>query len=179
MVGGPSAEADGEALFARIKEAASTIPNLDFVGFVPFGEIDAHFNAARLFVNTSDYEGFPNTFLQSWSRGIPTVSFCDTGSALNGRRVVSLAADMDEMTGLVERLTHDDTYWDEISRRVRGCYQAFHTLDAAVDVYARVFEKHWEVREERRRAGRSGFLVPTPGQTILQEKMRTDVRRTA
>ena len=79
-------------------------------------EIDAHFNAARVFVNTSEYEGFPNTFLQSWSRGIPTVSFIDTGSALNGERVVNVAADLDGMTGLVERFMQDDAIGVRLDR---------------------------------------------------------------
>ncbi len=174
MVGGPSAEVGGESHFARIKEAAAAIPNLDFVGFVPFAEIDAHFNAARLFVNTSDYEGFPNTFLQSWSRGIPTVSFCDTGSTLNGERVVNVAAGPDEMAGLVERLTEDDNYWDETGRRVRDCYQRSHTLDAAMDVYSRVFERQWKAIEETRTRR---WVSALPGDAHIEEKMRTESGR--
>lgn len=143
MVGGPSAEAGGEALFARIKQAATAMPNLEFVGFVPFGQIDAHFNAARVFVNTSDYEGFPNTFLQSWSRGIPTVSFCDTGSTVNGEPVVTVASDLPVMTELVERLMQDDNYWNAIGRRARDCYDNFHTPDAAMAIYERLFMKQW------------------------------------
>ena len=46
----------------------------------------------------------------------------------------------DEMTGLVERLMQDDNYWDETGRRVRDCYDKFHTPDAAMDViYERLF----------------------------------------
>lgn len=141
MVGGPSAEVGGETFFARIKGAAATIPNLEFVGFVPFAEIDAHFDAARVFVNTSDYEGFPNTFLQSWSRWIPTVSFCDTGSTLNGKPVVNVVGDMDEMAGAVGRLMQDDVLWYETGRRVRECYETFHTPDAALNAYERVFAR--------------------------------------
>ncbi len=139
MVGGPGSEAGGDALFARIRESAARLPNLEFVGFVPFGEIDAHFNAARVFVNTSDFEGFPNTFLQSWSRWIPTVSFFNTGSTLNGKPVVNVAGDMDEMAGAVARLMQDDILWYETGRRVRECYETFHTPDAALNEYERVF----------------------------------------
>ena len=124
-----------------IREAAARLPNLEFVGFVPFGEIDAHFNAARVFVNTSDYEGFPNTFLQSWSRWIPTVSFFNTGSTLNGKPVVNVAANMDEMAGAVGRLMQDDILWYETGRRVRECYETFHTPDAALNAYERVFAR--------------------------------------
>jgi glycosyltransferase involved in cell wall biosynthesis len=148
MVGGPSAEVGGETLFARIKEMAATIPNLDFVGFVPFREIDAHFDAARLFVNTSDYEGFPNTFLQSWSRGIPTVSFCNTGSTINGEPVVNVAGSLDEMARLVDNLMQDDDHWRATGRRVRNCYEAFHTPDAVIDAYEKVFARLWRANNE-------------------------------
>jgi glycosyltransferase involved in cell wall biosynthesis len=144
MVGGPSAEVGGEALFARISADARQISNLEFVGFVPFADIDAHFNAARVFVNTSDHEGFPNTFLQSWSRGIPTVSFCDTGSELNGERVVNVARDLEEMRELVERLMHDDSTWLRTGRRVRECYERYHTPDVAIAMYEEVFTQHWK-----------------------------------
>ena len=118
-----------------------TIPNLEFVGFVPFAEIGSHFDAARVFVNTSDYEGFPNTFLQSWARGIPTVSFVDTGSRLDGRKVVNVATDLDDMAAYVQKLMQDDEYWNGIGRRARACYERFHTPNAALDAYERLFYK--------------------------------------
>ena len=142
MVGGPSAEVAGEAFFLQMKEAAAKIPNVEFVGFVPFADIDTHFNAARVFVNTSDYEGFPNTFLQCWSRGIPTVSFTDTGSSLDGKPVVTTAGDLDEMTGLVARLMTDNSHWRETGRIVQQCYDKVHTPEAALAVYKRVFATH-------------------------------------
>jgi glycosyltransferase involved in cell wall biosynthesis len=143
IVGGRSAERDGEEIFRKTKEAAAAIPNLDFVGFVPYADIDAQFNAARVFVNTSDHEGFPNTFLQSWSRGIPTVSFVDTGSKLNGKPVVNVAAGLDDMATQVDQLMQDDEHWSETSRRVRACYERSHTPDAAVDAYERLFARQW------------------------------------
>ncbi len=159
MVGGPSAEVGGESVFARIKEAAATIPNLEFAGFVPFVEIDAHFNAARVFVNTSDYEGFPNTFLQSWSRGIPTVSFCDTGSVLNEEPVVNVCGNLDEMAAQVDRLMKDDAYWRETGVRARTCYQKFHTPNAGMEVYERVLAKLWKPARDAQRDG----LIPAAG----------------
>lgn len=44
---------------------------------VPFEETLSWFDRASVFVNTStkESEGFPNTFVQAWSRGVPVISF--------------------------------------------------------------------------------------------------------
>jgi glycosyltransferase involved in cell wall biosynthesis len=44
---------------------ALRIPNLEFIEKVPYHEIQGHYDEARVFVNTSTYEGFPNSFIQS------------------------------------------------------------------------------------------------------------------
>jgi glycosyltransferase involved in cell wall biosynthesis len=150
MVGGPSAEIGGQDLFDRVKQSAAGLSNLEFVGFVPFAEIDQHFNAARIFVNTSEYEGFPNTFLQAWSRAIPTVSFFDTGSVVEGERVVTLATDLDNMADQVRSLVQHDDSWSRAGRRGRACYEAFHTPDIALEIYERLFERQWRALEQDR-----------------------------
>ena len=57
-----------------LKNKAQNISNLTFIEKVPFAEIQAYFNQAKLFVNTSDYEGFPNTFLQAAQAQTPIIS---------------------------------------------------------------------------------------------------------
>lgn len=72
MIGGPSRNT---SIFAEIQQAASRLSNVVFKGFIPYSEIGTYFDNAAIFLNTSIKEGFPNTFLQSWARRIPTISF--------------------------------------------------------------------------------------------------------
>jgi glycosyltransferase involved in cell wall biosynthesis len=44
---------------------AKKITNLKFIQRVPFDKIHEYFQRAKVFVNTSNYEGFPNTFIQA------------------------------------------------------------------------------------------------------------------
>src|SRR5262249_44626116 len=60
MVGGP--RGGDAALFERARAEAATLPNIEFTGFLPLPEVESRFDAARLLVNTSDFEGLPNTF---------------------------------------------------------------------------------------------------------------------
>lgn len=60
--------------FHEIKAKASAIDNLKFIDFVPYCEVDRYFRNAKLFVNTSQSEGFPNTFIQAAKNKTPIVS---------------------------------------------------------------------------------------------------------
>jgi glycosyltransferase involved in cell wall biosynthesis len=71
MIGGPS---ENIVFYEKIKREASEIQNLEFVGFVPFPQINKYFSDASLLINTSSVEGFPNTYIQSWMRYTPVVS---------------------------------------------------------------------------------------------------------
>jgi glycosyltransferase involved in cell wall biosynthesis len=50
------------------------LPNLNWVGFVERAGLPEHYAAARCLVNTSDFEGFPNSFLEACASGVPVVS---------------------------------------------------------------------------------------------------------
>ncbi|MDH4240387.1 MAG: glycosyltransferase family 4 protein [Phycisphaerae bacterium] len=53
---------------------AQQITNLEFIPRVPFRKIREYFQRARMLVNTSDYEGFPNTFIQACKWAAPILS---------------------------------------------------------------------------------------------------------
>jgi len=137
MVGG----SDGETDYEPLREAAKALPNLGFVGFVPHAEIEAQFNGARLFVNTSIYEGFPNTFLHSWARAIPTVSFVDTGSVVAGAQVVTQISEFDEMVRRVDLMMSNDDVWNDAGRRGLACYQQQHSVAAVLEEHGRIFAR--------------------------------------
>ena len=60
-------------LIEKLKEAKK-LSNFTYMDYVPFNQIQAYFDEAKLFVNTSVYEGFPNTFIQSCIGGTPIAS---------------------------------------------------------------------------------------------------------
>jgi glycosyltransferase involved in cell wall biosynthesis len=141
MIGGPGAEPGAPALFDEIQSRAATIRNLDFVGFVPPASIEPHFNAARVLVNTSDREGFPNTFLQAWARGIPTISFCDTGSVVDGQPFAPVVNTVEEMADATRALIDNDTIWFDAGTRAKHYLEMRHTVDAALNVYEPLFDR--------------------------------------
>ena len=137
VVGGPDPAPKEVRYYEAIREAARALPNIDLVGFVPYADADRYFDGARLVLNTSLYEGFPNTFLQAWARGIPTVAFVDTGSRRDGQPVYEIVKDIPEATWKLERLMRDDILWREASQRSAAHFRDHHSLDAVIGMYER------------------------------------------
>ncbi len=71
MIGGYQ---DDPTLYNDMKRQSEELENFEFLGVVPFEEIDYYFNKAWILVNTSMFEGFPNSFLQAWMNHMPVVS---------------------------------------------------------------------------------------------------------
>jgi len=140
MIGGPGGgDTKSRHYFSEIEAAARDISNLEFLGFVPYSQVDAHFDRARIFVNTSFYEGFPNTFLQSWARGIPTVSFFDPGSRDDGEPVACLVHDESHAAREISGLMMDIDIWRKHSARCRSYFEVWHSVRTTVGMYEALF----------------------------------------
>src|SRR5262245_16458280 len=77
LAGGPMPHPGGSTYYDDVKAAAARLPNVSMPGAVRYTDTGAWFDRARIFLNTSSIEGFPNTFLQAWIRAVPVVSFVD------------------------------------------------------------------------------------------------------
>ncbi|TMG77783.1 MAG: glycosyltransferase family 4 protein [Betaproteobacteria bacterium] len=139
LVGGGAR--DESALFNRICREATALPNVEMTGFVPFADVEGHFDDGSLLVNTSPTEGFPNTFLQAWSRGMPTVSLFDPDARWQGHRVGEVVGSSDDMASCVRSLMNDEARWRRISALSRKYFEAHHSVDHAVDIYEAVFDR--------------------------------------
>jgi glycosyltransferase involved in cell wall biosynthesis len=105
MIGGPCTGM--EEYYVEIKASAVGVQNLEFLGPIPYEQVHEHFARARLLVNTSEAEGFPNTFLQAWMHGVPVLSFFDPDGVIQEQGVGRSPSDKEEMVrDLFELLTN-------------------------------------------------------------------------
>jgi glycosyltransferase involved in cell wall biosynthesis len=139
MVGGPHNADEFESYYCNIKEQAAKVPNLEFIGFVPYAEIDKHFNETYLFVNTSDVEGFPNTFLQSWLREIPTVSFWDMNKIFEGQKVGFVVSSVDELYLKIKELLNSPQQYAAAGKICKKYTEKFHSFEKIADEYSNLF----------------------------------------
>jgi len=133
MIGG--AVPGFEQLYEDIKNNAREIQNLEFVGPVSYHKVNNYFLETKLFLNTSDSEGFPNSFLQAWVRSVPVVSFFDPDNIIRVKGIGRTPQDLGEMKSDVDALLSDDlgrtTMGDVANRFVVDKYSS----EAVVQTY--------------------------------------------
>ncbi len=62
------------AMHERLKSRMASMPNVEFVEYVEFDKVESLFSKALVLVNTSAFEGLPNTFLQAAKYEVPILS---------------------------------------------------------------------------------------------------------
>jgi glycosyltransferase involved in cell wall biosynthesis len=109
----------GEEYYHAMKHAAEQLPNVKCLGAVPYAEVGALFSRAKVFLNTSDMEGFPNTFLQAWVRGVPVVTFFDPDKLVQQRQLGASVKTVEEMAQSLETLIQQDVLRQRTGERAR------------------------------------------------------------
>ena len=92
-------------LFNECEREANQLQNLEFMGGQSFANVNKLFARAKYFVCTSEIEGFPNTFLQSWSNSIPVITTFDPSSLVKDKElgiVVDSYVELKKALGLIE-----------------------------------------------------------------------------
>jgi len=144
MIGGRMRGA-GE-LFDEVKHAAKGLPNLDFIGPVPYSDVNDYFARAKLFLNTSDSEGFPNSFLQAWIRSVPVISFFDPDGLIESRGLGIKAASQDAFCEPIRRLLASDETREEMGRQACKFANDNYSAEAIVGRYAAMMRDKFELQ---------------------------------
>ena len=118
-------------LWNNIFHKSQKILNLKFIEKVPFEKINVYFTQAKLFINTSTYEGFPNTFVQATMNGTPIISlnvnpdkFLDKyncGYCVNGS--------LKKLTQYTKKLLTGKKLWSKISHNAYQYAQKNHDIE--------------------------------------------------
>jgi glycosyltransferase involved in cell wall biosynthesis len=135
---GPCAEND----YARgVVERARSLANVTYHGPARREQVAAFYRSAVCLCSTSDHEGFPNTFLEAWSHGLPVVSRIDPDGLIAERGLGLAAADVPGLARALRELVRTPGRWTEASRNARRHYAENHLLDAAMARFERIFSE--------------------------------------
>ena len=139
LAGGPMPHPGGSTYYEDVKAAAARLPNVSMPGAVRYTDTGAWFDRARIFLNTSSVEGFPNTFLQAWIRAVPVVSFFDPDGLIRRLQLGSVPASLDDMRESIRGLLDVGVYRENLGRRARD-FAAREFTGAAAARYIELLE---------------------------------------
>lgn len=129
MAGGPISK----EFFNHIAHEAATIPNLSFLGPISIEESNTLIGNAKILVCTSEYEGFPNTFLQAWSAGVPVVSTVDPNNIINTFNLGQTVDDQESLDLAIKALLSDNDLYISMQQSIGNYFSAHHSAQKCFD----------------------------------------------
>jgi len=139
MIGGRSSD---EELYNTIYGLSRKVSNLEFLGVVPFSEIDKYFCRASILVNTSIFEGFPNAFIQAWMHYVPVISLnADPDNIICNNKLGFHSKTLDKMVEDLGILLNDEKMREEMGRNAREYTEREHNIDLLINKYIEIFNQ--------------------------------------
>ncbi len=138
MIGGASVDKN---YFESIKNKAHGISNLEFTGFVQPDKIQQFYKNAIIFINTSDSEGFPNTFLEAWSHSVPVVSLnVDPDEIISKNELGFHSENVSQLIEDVRKLLQNDELRNRLGQNGRKYVEKEHSVSMICKRYEQVFD---------------------------------------
>lgn len=130
-----------ESLFRAVRAAAATRPNVVFHGRLPYRDANGLYRRARLLLNTSDIEGFPNVYLQAWAHGVPVVTMFDPDHVIQREGLGVVVTDPAAFATVVRRALGSEEARCATGRRCREFMRREYAEEKVLRVYCETFEE--------------------------------------
>lgn len=133
-------DADG-GYSAKVVSDMRAIKNIVYHGRLARNKIPELYRRASILCCTSIYEGFPNTFLEAWSRGIPVVSTVDPDDIITDLRLGVRALDVEKMVEGITKLKSEQPLHDAMSANSKKYYLEYHSTERALTRFEDLFSE--------------------------------------
>jgi len=124
-----------KGMHAANRLKAERISNLDFIEIVPHTEIKEYFSKAKLLVNTSRFEGFPNTFIEAAIEKTPVLSLNvdPNGMLLNHKAGLFCRGSEKELSIRCKLLLGNNVLRTHLGENAREYALRYHGIDHAMN----------------------------------------------
>jgi len=129
-----------EALYLEVRLTATATANVSFHGRLSYWDANELYGRAKLLVNTSDVEGFPNSYLQAWIRGVPVVTLIDPDGVIEREGLGVAAGSAAQIPSAISHLLSNPAAWKAASDRCRAFMAREYGEDRVLAPYLDTFE---------------------------------------
>ena len=136
---GPVLRPESQSL--SVEEQTRNLPNVHIHGKVTHNEMPAFYSAATVLCCTSIYEGFPNTFLEAWSRGVPVVATFDPDNVIRCHGTGWTTDTVEGIVNILRNVTRSPEALANAGNAAREYYLAHHTPSACLAKLQRVLSE--------------------------------------
>lgn len=131
--------AEDSAYSRQVLKRARRIQNVTVHGAATPEQISRFYQHAACLCCTSDNEGFPNTFLEAWSHGLPVVSTLDPDCLITEKGMGAVATEVSELAAALRELFLSPHHWQTASKNARQYYLENHAVDRVLPRFEQVF----------------------------------------
>jgi glycosyltransferase involved in cell wall biosynthesis len=130
-----TADEQNHGLARKVVERCRNVTNIELLDSRPRTELLGLIESAVAMVNTADYEGMPNIFLESWARGVPALSLIHDPDGVIERESLGFFADgsPERFAAQARRLWQTRRNQSELQERCRDYVAREHGPDWVVD----------------------------------------------
>ena len=133
---------DEPDLLEAVRREAARLSNLTLKEDVRPANMADLYRRAVMLVNTSDYEGFPSTFVEAFAAGAPVVSLhADPDGLLSGGLGINAKGDREDLVAAVRMLASDDERWTACHTKALEHAREHHDPDRVTDRYEELFRR--------------------------------------
>lgn len=135
----------------KLQRDTSILPNVKYLGEVPFRKTNYLMSKSSVFVNTSASlensgfgrtEGFPNTYIQAWFRETPTVTLnFDPDNLIKKYKMGFHSKNFDQLVKDVRYLIENDNIREKMGRNARKYAVENHDIEKVGKRYLEIFEE--------------------------------------
>lgn len=131
-----------EEYYERVTGRANDLNNVTYIGQVDPNEIHAYYRRASVLVNTSAFEGFPNTFLEAWRYATPVASLdIDPSRYLNISMDGYAEENLVRLRNLVERFLSETEKRRRVGNKSKSEFKSKYALKSVAEEYVNAITK--------------------------------------
>ena len=123
------------------REAANALANLEVHDYLDHEHVAGLYQDAALLVHTSPVEGFPNTVLEAWACGVPSVSLVDPDGIVSREGTGQVVADLPALIRAVDQWMADPERRRQAGARARAYALRAHSPVVIAEQLAAAFRR--------------------------------------